>query len=114
VRVQPFVGVHSLQTVTDEEGARLTIVSTGVLPVRITSVAHHGNATPAHFTYGTVKDVEVTGDAIGGRYLLAARLHLTPLEWLLLWLFWLTPFFVSVRLARRPTEHDFEPAMVAV
>lgn len=102
VRVQPLMNVHSTQTVVDENSARFTIQSAGVLPLRVTAVANHGVSSPTRFTYGSTNQVVVSGQAVDGKYLLVARLFLSGLQRLGLLVVCLLPFFVSVRIVWRP------------
>jgi hypothetical protein len=76
-RLKPLTGVTELASTVDGTGvARLSLVSTGLLPVRLTAAPGHGHTTPQVLTYGQHAMVTMTGLSPGDTYELDARLHL--------------------------------------
>lgn len=91
VLIRPFVGLVQLATTNGPDGASVTAVSTGLLPIRIAPLAGHGTAAPVHLGYGEVGTIRISGTPDGGRYALAAHLDLPWAGWLLLAAVWLLP-----------------------
>jgi hypothetical protein len=101
-RLKPFTGVTELASTVDGEGvARLSLVSTGLLPVRLTAAAGHGHTTPLVLTYGHHAMVTLTGLSPGDTYVLQARLHLGWPGTLLLLAGWLAGGLAAVAAVNR-------------
>lgn len=91
VLIHPFVGLVQLETTNSPDGASVTAVSTGLLPVRMAPLAGHGTGNSVHLTYGEVGTVQFSGTPADNRYALMAHLDLSWTGWLLLAVIWLLP-----------------------
>lgn len=101
-RLKPFTGVTELASTVDAHGvARISLVSTGLLPVRLTAAPGHGLAAPVVLAYGRHATVTLTGLAPGDTYVLDARLHLGLAGALLLIAGWLAVCLTAVAAVGR-------------
>jgi signal peptidase I len=82
--LRPFTGVIQLATTSHAHGAAITAVSTGLLPIQLRPVAGHGTAAPVDLRMGEVGISRFTGGKAGNQYLLAAHLHLTWPQWIIM------------------------------
>ena len=89
--IRPFVGLRQLATTTDPDGASITAVSTGLMPIRVEALKGHGHAVPVHLGYGQVGTVRLTDPPKDGKFALAAHLDLPWTMWLLLLGIWALP-----------------------
>jgi signal peptidase I len=101
-RLKPFTGVTELASTVDGHGvARISLVSTGLLPVRLTAAPGHGHTTPVVLTYGHHAMVALTGLSPGDTYVLEARLHLGWPATVLLLGGWLAVTLAAVAVVNR-------------
>jgi hypothetical protein len=101
-RLKPFTGVTELASTVDGHGvARLSLVSTGLLPVRLAAAPGHGQTTPLVLTYGHHAMVTLTGLSPGDTYVLEARLHLGWQGALLVVAGWLAVALAAVAAVNR-------------
>jgi signal peptidase I len=102
--LKPFVGVTQLANTSDPDGAsRISVVSTGLLPVRLTPAPGHGTARPVDLAHAGRAGVSVlTGGTDGRKYVLDTHLHLGPLQLLLLVAFCLLPLLWTLVVGFRP------------
>ena len=75
--IKPFVGVVLLVAEADRSGAQATVVSTGLLPIRV--AAKGGNAVD--LSAGQVGTVVIDKFIADGHYQVASALNLTASEW---------------------------------
>lgn len=103
--LRPFVGVAQLATTSAPNGvSRISVVSTGLLPVRLTPAGGHGHATPVDLaTAGKTGVSTLTGGTDGGHYQLDTHLHLPWFGWLLLAAFCALPLVWTLAVSIRPT-----------
>ncbi len=108
VRLRPFLGVTQLASTGDDGVVRLSLVSTGLLPVRVHPTNLDG-ITPLDLRSGQTGVLAVSGNPPGGRVDLATSLHLSPLGWVVLALVCLTPLLWSVVVGVAPVEVEGTP-----
>lgn len=96
--LKPFVGVVLITNMPAAGGAELTIVSTGILPLRLTATGG------AHIDLvdGQVGALTATGPATPGGYHLTAGLHLNLWWWISLVALWLRPLLLALLLPPAP------------
>lgn len=107
--LRPFVAVRQLTLTTDPDGsAHFSLVSTGILPVQVTTADGYGHSLPVTMGYGGTGVANVQGPSDHLQYLLDAQLHLSWRGWFLIIALWASPLITSlarvaylVRAARR-------------
>ena len=104
--VRPFVAVKQLTLTTDPDGtAQFSLVSTGILPVQVTTADGYGHSVPVAMGYGGTGVANVHGPSDHAQYLLSAQLDLSWRGWVLIILLWASPLIASLArvalLARR-------------
>jgi len=101
--LRPFVGVIVLATTTGHHSASATLVSSGLLPIRVTAL--HG--TSVHLVSGQVGEVKVPSLTSTGHYVISSALDLSFLGWVVFILFCLAPL-LWVFLVGLPADPDRE------
>ncbi|MHA3701165.1 S26 family signal peptidase [Jatrophihabitans sp. YIM 134969] len=89
--IHPFVGLVQLETTSGPDGAVITAVSTGLLPVTVLPLPGHGTGDSVHLGAGEVGTVHFAKTGGSSRYAIMAELDLSWGGWLLLALVWLAP-----------------------
>ena len=93
--LRPLLAVTTLQVSATAGSARATVISTGLLPVRVSA----RGGTAVNLVDGQVGELTTPVPA-GGHYVLDVAVHLPFSGWVVLALFCLTPTIVSVALSR--------------
>lgn len=101
ILLKPFVGMVLLSTAADDAGTHATVVSTGLLPVRI-SAATGGSVDLVDGQVGVVTTRLPNG--VSGTNL-GAAVHLSLLGWSILILIWLVPLLFGLVVDRRAADH---------
>ena len=97
LRLRPFVAVRQLTLTTDPDGsAHFSLVSTGILPVQVTTQNGYGHSLPVTMGYGGTGVANVHGPSDHTHYLLDAQLHLSWCGWVLITLLWASPLLTSL------------------
>lgn len=116
VVVRPLVGAELLWMRVDSSGstphATASVVSTGLLPMRIVPFEDKGASSQVLSPTGTVGEAVSTHLDETGHFVLFPQLELTPWWWIGLVLFCLTPI-VWLGLHARMHRHDAEPGQPA-
>jgi signal peptidase I len=99
VILKPFAGVVLLAAVADGSGARATVVSTGILPIRVDAV----KGGFARLSSGEVGSIDAPTLASSAEYQLSTALDLPFLGWVVFWLICCIPLFV-ILLVGLPSE----------
>ena len=94
---KPFVGTEQLTATTENGLTHVSMVSTGILPIRVYAKA--GHAAPLDLRSGQAGVVTLTQPPPNGHYELAAGLHMPTSWWAVVIAVWLTPMLVG--MARR-------------
>jgi signal peptidase I len=97
---RPFVKLIGITTYSDAAGTHLQIVSAGLFPIRVT--ADTGGSVD--LVDGQVATILTHPPADVSGVQLTAALHLSIWQWVLMGLFWLTPLWWALLVAR------FDPA----
>jgi hypothetical protein len=90
VILKPFAGVVLLAAVADGSGARATVVSTGILPIRVDAV----KGGFARLASGEVGSIDAPTLATSAEYQLSTALDLPFLGWIVFWLICCIPLIV--------------------
>ena len=119
LRLRPFVAVRQLTLTTDPDGsAHFSLVSTGILPVQVTTADGYGHSLPVTMGYGGTGVANVHGPSNHLQYLLDAQLHLSWHGWVLIIALWASPLLTSLArvayLARRARAAEAAAAAEAV
>jgi signal peptidase I len=101
--LRPFVGVLLLATTTTRHGASAILVSSGLLPIRVTAL--HGSSV--HLVSGEVGQVTIPELTKTGHYALSSALDLPLLGWILFVFLCLTPL-LWVLFVGLPPDPDRE------
>lgn len=111
VLLKPFVNVVQLETQSTAHGAYIRMVSTGLLPIRLSAADGHGQAAPVDLSRaGTVAVAHFTGGHRGMQYELQTHLHLALWQWALLAVFSLSPLLWTLLVGFRASEPTPLPA----
>lgn len=116
--LRPFVGVAQLASTADATGAsRISVVSTGLLPVRLSPADGTGRARAVDLnTAGDTGISIMRGGKPGTQYHLQSELHLTSWQWIVAVLVVLSPVLWTLLVgfrpapARRGVSHRAVPA----
>lgn len=103
-RLKPFVGVTSLVSVSDAGTTRMTMVSTGLLPIRLRAAA--GVAQPLDLRSGQTGVLTITSPPPDGRLQVLAGLHMPLGWWVLLGAIWLTPLLCTLLAGLWPVPEE--------
>lgn len=95
--LRPFVGFLVLAKMPTVTGTDMTLVSTGILPIRLTATG----GSHLDLVDGQLGMISVTGGGGPHGYSLTSSLHLNLWWWLVLLGIWLTPLLPAL-LTRRP------------
>lgn len=108
----PFVGVAQLASTSDPDGvSHISVVSTGLLPVRLEPRPGHGHAAPVDLhSAGSTGVSNLHGGTGGAQYLLDTQLHFSLLGWVLLVAFCLLPTIWTLLVGYRPVTDAAVPA----
>jgi signal peptidase I len=98
--LHPFVGVLVLQTSASRRSASATLVSSGLLPIRVTAAG----GTSAHLVSGQVGTVSIPSLARNGHYALSSALDLSIWGWIIFILLCMVPLLwvLVIGLPRDP------------
>ncbi len=104
--LRPFVATVQLASYNAGNGtSRISMVSTGLLPIRVRPIAGHGHAAPVDL--GTAGDTGVSvlhGHAANGRYELSTHLHLSLWQWVIALVIIAAPTMWTVAVGFRPAH----------
>jgi hypothetical protein len=90
--LHPFVGLVQIASSAAADGStRVSVVSTGLLPVRVGTAAGHGHSTPVDLAAGHLGVLTLSDPPADGRYQLATHLHLSTTGWAAIALVWSLP-----------------------
>ncbi|MEJ2869473.1 hypothetical protein WCD74_16975 [Actinomycetospora sp. OC33-EN08] len=104
--LRPFVGVVTLATVTDAAGAHITLVSTGLLPIRVRA-ATGGELDLVDGQVGVLTTQVPQGEK---GTVITSGVHMPVWLWVVMVAFWLTPMLYGLVAAwRHPLVEDDEP-----
>ena len=98
--LRPFTGVEVLQTYVAGGKAGATVVSTGLLPIRVT--AEHGNHVD--LLTGQVGQLSIPGYLTDGYYRLSSALHLDAAGWIAFLLVCCIPLIGTMIFGLPPRE----------
>lgn len=98
--LKPFTGVAVLQTYVTAGKAGATVVSTGLLPIRVT--AEHG--THVDLLTGQVGQLSIPSSLEDGYYRMSSALHLDVLGWILLFLMCSIPLIGTLVFGLPPKD----------
>lgn len=105
--LKPFVNVVQLETATEPDNTQIRVVSTGLLPVRLTATPGHGHAAPVDLSgAGRVGVSKLTGGGHGVRYQLQTHLHLAPWQWAVVALISFSPLLWTLLVGFRAQSSE--------
>ena len=96
--LRPFTGVQVLQTFVQGQHAGATVVSTGLLPIKVTAV--HGNEV--NLLSGQVGQLSIPTYLHDGSYRIASGLHLDIWGWIVFFLVCCTPLIITLTVGLPP------------
>jgi signal peptidase I len=112
--LKPFVGVIQLQSASEPNGvASISVVSTGLLPVKLTAQPGTGQATPITLHTGETGVARLHGGIPGHKYVLDTHLALTWWQWAAAILISLVPLLYTVAVGYRPVVRPRHVAALA-
>ncbi|PPF79519.1 S26 family signal peptidase [Subtercola sp. Z020] len=103
--LRPLIGVVVLSTNADETGAHATVVSTGILPIRVQAVG----GTSADLVTGQVGDIDIPSLADTSQYHLSSALNMSLVGWIILGAICALPLLWSI-VVGLPAENEEAPA----
>jgi hypothetical protein len=107
-QLHPFLGITQIAAVTDAGTTQFSLVSTGILPIRVHTSIPGGPVLDLHSGQPGVLDV-LTGN--GGRVDLSTGLHMPWPWWLALGTIWLTPLMYTLLVGSlRTAPHQEQTA----
>ena len=98
--LRPFVNMVQFASVPTTDGIDLTLVSTGLLPIRVTGTGGHH----LDLVDGQIGAVAGTGTPGPHGYQFTSALHMSWRWWVVVVLIWLVPLIIAVLFAPVPTE----------
>ncbi|WP_309621070.1 S26 family signal peptidase [Salinibacterium sp.] len=102
--LRPFVGVAILELVTTQSGAEATVVSTGLMPIRVQAIG----GTFVDLVSGQVGQLNIPGLLDNGSYQLGSTLNLSLLGWILFGLACATPLLWCLIVGLPPSDEKEE------
>lgn len=105
--LRPFVGVAILELATGQSGAEATIVSTGLLPIRVQATG----GTFVDLVSGQVGKLNIPGLLDNGSYQLASTLNLSLWGWILFGLACATPLLWCLIVGLPPVDEKEEETL---
>ncbi|GAA1994775.1 hypothetical protein GCM10009818_00140 [Nakamurella flavida] len=106
--LKPFVNFLVMVTVPAQDGTELTLVSTGLLPIRISATG----GDHLDLVDGGIGALTASGEPGANGYELTSAVHLTLAWWVALIFIWSVPLLVALvlsRESRRPEAPDDDP-----
>jgi signal peptidase I len=102
--LRPFVGIQLLSATAERDGPRASVVSTGLLPIRVSAV----DGTSVELVSGQVGHLDITSIATDARYSLSSSLNLSLWGWLIFVVVCAIPllWILIVGLPPRPVEEE--------
>ncbi|RFA10300.1 hypothetical protein B7R54_14595 [Subtercola boreus] len=103
--LRPLIGVVVLSTNADETGAHATVVSTGILPIRVQAVG----GTSADLVTGQVGSLDIPSLVDSSQYHLSSALNMSLVGWIVLGAICALPLLWSI-IVGLPAENEEFPA----
>ena len=100
--LRPFVGVTILELATGQSGAEATVVSTGLLPIRVQAIG----GSFVDLVSGQVGRLNIPGLLDNGSYQLGSTLNLSLLGWILFVLACATPLLWCLVVGLPPVDEE--------
>lgn len=100
--LRPFVGISVLELVAGRSGAEATVVSTGLLPIRVQATG----GTFVDLVSGQLGQLTIPELLDNGRYQLGSTLNLSLLGWILLGLVCATPLLWCLIVGLPPVDEN--------